>query len=99
MDGFSNSSSFCMGLVKRLHFLEMKGVSRIPDVHRATKRLLRLVFFALIFFALILDGGFDGGVCKNMWITDFAAAHTVSTVLTPQPRCMDKEMIFFHDSE
>jgi len=30
-----------------------------------------------------------------MWITDFAAAHTVSTVLTPQPRCMDKEMIFF----
>jgi len=46
-----------------------------------------------------LDGGFDGGVCKEMWITYSAAAHTVSTVLTPQPRCMDKEMIFFHDSE
>jgi len=50
-------------------------------------------------FAQVLDGGFDGGVCKEMWITYSAAAHTVSTVLTPQPRCMDKEMIFFHDSE
>jgi len=64
MDGFSNSSSFCMGLVKRLHFLEMKGVSRIPDVRYQTT--FALVCFALIFFALILDGGFDGGVCKNM---------------------------------
>jgi len=74
MDGFSNSSSFCMGLVKRLHFLEMKGVSRIPDVRYQTTFALvffaliffALIFFALIFFALILDGGFDGGVCKNM---------------------------------
>jgi len=53
-----------MGLVKRLHFLEMKGVSRIPDVRYQTT--FALVCFALIFFALILDGGFDGGVCKNM---------------------------------
>ena len=48
-------------------------------------------FFATVFFALVLDGGFDGRVCKDMWITRFTAAHTVSTVLTVTPVYLDKE--------
>ena len=48
-------------------------------------------FLRRCFLRVVLDGGFDGRVCKDMWITRFTAAHTVSTVLTVTPVYMDKE--------